>query len=317
MASLPPAPSLLAPCPLRLTVQGPADLPGLASWFASRAVPGVESVVGTAWSRALRLPNGPAILSADLATVGTDTDTIVVTAELSDAADEPAAAHMARRLLDLDADPARDAELAAAMPELSSLIAARPGMRIPGTPSLAEALLWAITGQQISASQARDQIERATDLLAQPLPRPAETPTPSTTAHRLWRLPVDPCLAAERADDWFRGPGARRRCLQQAVPAAAALEPAPIPELRRTLLALPGIGPWTADYALLRGAGAVDVAPARDAALLQAARGLGIAEDHPTLSAWLDCAAPWRSLAVMHLWHHAAALRPPQPSARR
>ncbi|MGO2361620.1 MAG: hypothetical protein ACTH6N_10895, partial [Brachybacterium tyrofermentans] len=51
------------------------------------------------------------------------------------------------------------------------------------------------------------------------------------------------------------------------------------------------------------------VAPARDVALLGAARDLGLAEDHASLQQELVAAAPWRSYASMHLWHHQASLR--------
>ncbi|MFC0676026.1 DNA-3-methyladenine glycosylase 2 family protein, partial [Brachybacterium hainanense] len=86
--------------------------------------------------------------------------------------------------------------------------------------------------------------------------------------------------------------------------------------LREQLLALPGIGPWTADYALLRGVRAIDLAPPRDVALLAATRDLGLAEDHAALAALLATAAPWRSYATMHLWHHQAGL-PARPSRRK
>lgn len=287
---------------LRLAVRLPFDGEGLAAWFAARAIGGVETVRGTAWARAVRLPHGPGVLRADLGAVAPDR-ALPVGIAVADARDVPAARALARALLDLDADPVGiDAGLTAAMGSIASLVAARPGVRLPGTPSLAEALLWAIAGQQITAVQARDQIERATDALTEPLPVALRDDGTGIT-----RLPVDPRVAAAHAGTWFRGPGARRRAIETAVPAVP--DPSlPVPELRAALLALSGIGPWTADYALLRGARAIDVAPARDAALLAAARDLGIAEDHPALSAALDAAAPWRSYAVMHLWHHAATL---------
>src|SRR5699024_1559283 len=79
------------------------------------------------------------------------------------------------------------------------------------------------------------------------------------------------------------------------------------------LLARRGIGPWTADYALLRGARAIDAAPARDVALLAAARDLGLAEDFSSMQEALAAASPWRSYAVMHLFHHRDTL----PAERR
>src|SRR5699024_2305153 len=87
----------------------------------------------------------------------------------------------------------------------------------------------------------------------------------------------------------------------------------PLPELRVQLLARRGIGPWTADYALLRGARAIDAAPARDVALLAAARDLGLAEDFSSMQEALAAAPPWRSYAALHLLHHRA----PPPAGSR
>ena len=283
----------------RLALRGPFDGAGLADWFAHRTVPGVEELDGLLWTRALRLPHGPAVVRVDLAGPAPLTARLA----LADLRDHAAAIAAVRHLLDLDADPVGiDAGLVAALPALAPLVAARPGVRLPGAPSPREALLWAITGQQITTSQAAEQITRATDLLEEELPEALHLGS-------VRRLPVDSVRAAERAEEWFRGPGARRRTLTTAVPAPGLDAAAGPSALRERLLALHGVGPWTADYVLLRGARAVDVAPPRDAALLTAAKDLGLAQDHTELTAALRSTAPWRSYACLHLWHHAAALR--------
>ncbi|WP_232226311.1 AlkA N-terminal domain-containing protein [Brachybacterium phenoliresistens] len=289
----------------RLAVRRPFDGAGLAAWFAVRAVPGVEEVVGTVWTRAVRLAHGPGVLQVDL---GAEDGPLTLVLRLADLRDYSAAIGLVRRLLDLDADPhGIDAGLVAAQPVLADLVARRPGLRIPGTPSLSEALLWAIVGQQITTVQARDQITRATDLREEPLPEHLRT-------GGVHRLPLRPREAAATAEQWYRGPGARRAALIGAL--QADLDPAAeVSAVRAQLLALRGVGPWTADYALLRGVRAIDVAPARDVALLAAARDLGLAEDHPSLTALLDAASPWRSYATLHLWHHQAGL--PARSPRR
>ena len=291
----------------RLAVRRPFDGAGLAAWFAHRAVPGVEDLSGSVWTRAVRLPHGPGVLQIDLGAAGA----LPVSMRLADLRDHAAAISLARRLLDLDADPVGiDGGLSASVPALAPLVDARPGVRLPGTPSLAEALLWAVTGQQITTSQAREQITRATDLLTEELPADLHL----SGVHR---APVDPGIAAAHAEEWFRGPAARRRTLISAIGAVSTdldLDVSrPVDELRADLLALRGIGPWTADYVLLRGVRAIDVAPARDVALLGAARDLGLAEDHASLQQELVPAAPWRSYASMHLWHHQASLRRASP----
>lgn len=311
---------------VELAVRHPFDGEGLARWFAARAVPGVEEVRGLAaaegeradaprdapvgrepllWTRSVQLPQGPAVLQARLDIAA---GPLPLEIRLADLRDYPAAIALARHLLDLDADPVGIADgLRRAVPALSSLIDARPGMRIPGTASTAEALLWAVTGQQVTVQQTLAQITRATDLLAQELPA-------SLQQGSVHRAPVPPALAAEQAGRWFRGPSARRRALEESVPALADEEHDPT-RLRTRLLGLRGVGPWTAAYTMLRGRRAIDSPPPRDAALLQAARDLGVAADHAALSALLERASPWGSYAAMHLWHLASA--PSGPAVAR
>jgi AraC family transcriptional regulator of adaptative response / DNA-3-methyladenine glycosylase II len=334
----------------RLAVRLPFDGDGLARWFAARAVAGVDEIVpgddgsdagsrdadraparegraagaartadaadtgnpsGALWRRAVRLPHGPGVLEVALPVLtGAGTAQLPATMHLADVRDYGAAVGLARRMLDLDADPVGiDASLAHALPVLAPLVAARPGVRLPGLTSLAEALMWAIVGQQITAVQARDQIARAIDLAGEALPVALHV----GGVHRLGPVPED---AAALAEEWYRGPGARRRALVGALtatPDADALDPA---ALHAAVLALPGVGPWTAGYALLRGTRGSDLAPPRDVALLAAARDLGIADALDDLSASLAPAAPWRSYATLHLWHHAASL-PPAHRTRR
>ncbi|MGY5763943.1 Ada metal-binding domain-containing protein [Brachybacterium sp. DNPG3] len=305
------APPTIAAVRVDLAVRRPFDADGLLRWTAARAVPGTERVEGMRWARAVRLPRGPAVLEADLGADGP----IPLEARLADLRDLPAAIALVRRLLDLDADPVGiDQGLTAALPALGPLVAARPGVRLPGTTSVGEALLWAIVGQQVTVVQTREQITRAADLLEREDPAgmllPEELREDPSRPGALHRLPVDPRRAAERAEDWFRGPAARRRALREALSAPVGAGPSVSPEeLRERLLALRGVGPWTADYVLLRAARAIDVVLPRDAALLSAARDLGLAADHDELATALAAASPWRSYAARHLWHHASAPR--------
>ena len=67
------------------------------------------------------------------------------------------------------------------------------------------------------------------------------------------------------------------------------------------LLALKGIGPWTADYVVMRGLGHPDTFLTNDLGVRHALDRLGIGDELG--SRW----APWRSYAVHHLWASLAA----------
>jgi AraC family transcriptional regulator of adaptative response / DNA-3-methyladenine glycosylase II len=71
-------------------------------------------------------------------------------------------------------------------------------------------------------------------------------------------------------------------------------------EVRARLLALPGIGPWTADYVAMRALGSPDVFLPTDVGVRNALRGHGLepAAAERLAERW----RPWRSYALMHLW---------------
>jgi AraC family transcriptional regulator of adaptative response / DNA-3-methyladenine glycosylase II len=68
-------------------------------------------------------------------------------------------------------------------------------------------------------------------------------------------------------------------------------------DVRAELLALPGVGPWTADYLRMRAVSDPDVALMTDLGVRRAAEALDI----PLAGGRPDW-APWRSYATHHLW---------------
>src|SRR5206468_1271424 len=80
---------------------------------------------------------------------------------------------------------------------------------------------------------------------------------------------------------------------------ALELEPSqPVERTLEALAALPGVGPWTAQYIAMRALAWPDAFPHPDVAVLKA---LGEARGAKALEraeAW----RPWRSYAVLHLW---------------
>jgi DNA-3-methyladenine glycosylase II len=85
-----------------------------------------------------------------------------------------------------------------------------------------------------------------------------------------------------------------------------------VDEIRARLLALKGIGPWTVDYALLRGFGWLDGSLHGDAAVrrgLQLLLGIEEKVSAKWVEDWLAGFSPWRALVGAHLW----ALKAAQP----
>ena len=73
-------------------------------------------------------------------------------------------------------------------------------------------------------------------------------------------------------------------------------------EARAKLLALPGIGPWTADYIALRVFGDPDAFPVGDLVLRRQAERLGLPATEKALLAHAENWRPWRAYAALHLW---------------
>ena len=94
---------------------------------------------------------------------------------------------------------------------------------------------------------------------------------------------------------------ARQRTLRALAAAAASgqltLDPGADPaEIAARLAELPGIGPWTIGYILMRAAGDPDAFPAADLGLRRALARLGAPPGHA--ARW----RPWRAYAAMQLW---------------
>ncbi|MCR2810496.1 MULTISPECIES: Ada metal-binding domain-containing protein [unclassified Microbacterium] len=291
---------------LVLPHRGPFDAAGLFAWMSARAVSGVETATPASFARTLRLPGGPAWFELRVDSAGR----VRLRARLTQPGDLSTLVTRARRLFDLDADPiAIDAALSR-HPELTPLVARVPGIRVPGSADPHEMLIRAMVGQQITVSAARTALTALADALGEPVAIGG-----SGGEARLF-----PTMAAiaEHGHEVLRGPAARIRAL---VGAAAALADGSLQlgpgdaaaDQRAALLALPGVGPWTADYVRMRVLGDTDVFLPGDVAVRTGAAAVGLPADARALQAWAARTAPWRSYFTAHLWRAV----PPRVARRR
>ena len=137
--------------------------------------------------------------------------------------------------------------------------------------------------------------------------RPVETGIPGLT-----HLFPDAQTIAALDPETLPMPRARGRALVRLGAALAsgdvALDRGPDrDDVRRRLLELPGVGPWTADYVAMRALGHPDIFLPGDVGVRKALVGLGHLPAQDS-GAW----SPWRSYALMHLWH---TLMPPSPTS--
>jgi len=275
---------------LRLTCRTPFAGAALLGFLAARAVPGIEEVTGTTYRRTLRLAGGPGVAGLTL-----DGTVPVRTAlALADPADREEAVERCRRLVDAGADPAVVDAALAADPALAPLVRATPGMRVPGTADGFELAVRAVVGQQVSVAGARTVAGRLVTALGEPLPAPDGGLTHV--------FPAAAALAAA-PDAVLPMPAARRRALRALAAADLDLSPAADRDAaRRALLALPGIGPWTASYVAMRALGDRDAFLPSDLGVLRGAARAGLPATPAELEAASAAWSPWRAYAVLHLW---------------
>jgi AraC family transcriptional regulator of adaptative response / DNA-3-methyladenine glycosylase II len=290
---------------LRLPFRPPLEAAALLQWLAARAVPGVEEVAGDAYRRSLRLPHG-----SGLAELTFEPAAVRCRLWLDDERDAELAAQRCRRLLDLDADPVAVAAHLRGDPLIGTLVAAAPGLRVPGTVDGAELAVRAVLGQQVSVAAARTAAGRLAAEHGEPVASPCGAvttlfPSPAALAA------LDPAALAMPRSRAAALVGLCRALADGELSVDAGADRA---ETRRALLALPGIGPWTAGYVAMRALGDPDVFLGEDLGVRHALTRLGGPSDPRKARAVAAAWAPWRSYASQHLWQAPVRPRTVAPS---
>lgn len=295
---------------LRLPVRTPFAYEGLFGHLGASGVPGVEEVRDGAYRRTLRLASGNGIVS-----LTPHPDHVLCELVLDDFRDLSAAIARCRRLLDLDADPEAVVDALKGDPQLSALVAKAPGQRIPRTVDESELALRVVIGQQISVKATRTHARRIAEVYGSPI---------EDARGGLTRVfpSIEQLADVDLAHLAF--PKSRQRTFVALVGALAAGDVVLDPgcdwnRARQQLLALPGIGPWTAEVIAMRGLGDPDAFPVTDLGVLAAARALGLPSDPQALTEHSGRWRPWRAYATQHLWtalEHEVNYWPPKPSTK-
>jgi AraC family transcriptional regulator of adaptative response / DNA-3-methyladenine glycosylase II len=280
----------------QLAYRPPLAFAELLAYLGGRLYAGAEVVTSTSYQRAVEFDGHcgvirvyPAASSAHLI--------LEASAELGPVL--PRLVLGVRRLFDLDAEPAQIAACLAGDPALAPRVAGLPGLRVPGALSGFELALRAVLGQQISVRAATTLAGRLVTALGPELPGPLQLPGLCRS------IPTAARLAAARVQDIaaIGLPGRRAECIHGLATAVASgrLRLRPGDDVATTvaaLQALPGIGPWTAQYIAMRALRFPDAFPAGDLAI-QRALGVTRARD---AEARAESWRPFRAYAVMHLW---------------
>ncbi|TKJ39037.1 hypothetical protein CEE37_11470 [candidate division LCP-89 bacterium B3_LCP] len=209
-----------------------------------------------------------------------------------------------RKAFCLDLDLLDFYEMVKSDPTLHAICLKNRGLRPVLEPDLFETITWAIIGQQVNLRFACQVKEGMLKRFARRW---------NVDGHTFYHYPMPAEICGLDPDEWREFKCSRRKAeyiigLAEKIQDGFDLEALgklPDAEVARELVKMRGIGPWTAEYALIRGLGRWDTLPVGDAGLLNGVkRAYGLSRK-PTEDELLKIAENWRpyrGLATYYLW---------------
>lgn len=282
------------PLALWLSYRPPYDWAGTLRFMGARAVRGVEIVDDVSYARTVRIDAHAGWLRVhhEPARHG-----VRVEIAMSLLPVLPMLLARVRQLFDLNARPDVISAHLGAEETLREAVARNPGLRVAGAFDGFELAWRAVLGQQISVKAATTVAGRFADAFGD------DVATPIPELRRL--TPAASRVAATGVDEiaslGIVGARARSIIAVAAEVASGRLVLAPGADPASTvdqLMALPGIGPWTAHYVAMRALRWPDAFPKEDVVLRQRLGGVTARAAEAMAERW----RPWRSYAARHLW---------------
>ncbi len=296
-----------APMVFEVAFRPPYDWARVAAFLGARSIAGVECVSDGVYRRTVRVEGARGPVCGWIGVrPRLRRHTLEVTLSPGLASAVPQVLGRVRRLFDTGCRPE---EVAAVLGELAQ---SAPGLRVPGAFDGFELAVRAILGQQVSVRAAHTLAGRIAARFGEPVA------TPHPELQRVF--PTAEAVAARDPED-VAALGVVRQRAAAIVSLARAIvearlsldEGADVDATLAALQALPGIGAWTAQYVAMRALGWPDAFPATDLGVLKALGVRTAAQAQREAERW----RPWRSYAVLHLWHRPqAAARQPGAVAR-
>ncbi|HEY8598140.1 MAG TPA: Ada metal-binding domain-containing protein [Thermomicrobiales bacterium] len=212
------------------------------------------------------------------------------------------------RTLGLTGHPMRFEAQIAEVTDLAPLLTNQRGLRVPLIPDPFNALVWAITGQQITLAFTYTLRRRLIERIGVPFAEDLYAPPTAEAVAALESTDLIALGFSRAKADYLSG--AARAVADGSLPLSTLADKSAT-QIERTLLAVRGIGPWSAHYILMRHFGFLNCVPLGDAGLTAALQRFFALEKRPDKRETLALMArfsPYRSLATFHLWQsHSAA----------
>ena len=293
---------------LSLAYRPPLAWDAMLQFLAARAAPAAERVYDGVYARTLRVDGHAGVIrvgrpASRTERAGRERTKALPVLHLEASATLLPVLHTVsarvRQLFDLDAEPEKIASHLAAA-GFGRLRGEERGLRVPGAADSFELAVRAILGQQVSVKGATTLMSRFTGTFGAPI----ETGHPqlnrlAATAERV--AGVTPAAIAAIGLPLARATTIHLLARDIATGAMRIEAESVVSALTQQLLALPGVGPWTAEYIVMRAVHWPDAFPASDLVLRRTAGDLTAAQLMRESEKW----RPWRAYAAMHLWRKA------------
>jgi AraC family transcriptional regulator, regulatory protein of adaptative response / DNA-3-methyladenine glycosylase II len=281
------------------------DLAWTLEFLAARTVPSMEAVADGVYRRSLRA--GGRVMTLDLRLRKGRGGAAALEVRTAPVLPDAEVRRLIVRMFDLEADLAAFHAMASADPVLRDIVPRRPGIRLPQLLDPFEGMVRAVVGQQVSVAGAATVVDRLVRLLGDP--------APPLDGDQFLAFPSPEAMAS--AGPEALGAAGLTRAKSAALHGVATavldgridwerLRAGTAEESHVALVALPGIGPWTASYVRMRTLGDRDAFPASDLGVIKALRprtpqgdGITVAEITALGERW----RPWRGYATLHLWN--------------
>ncbi|WP_059018013.1 AlkA N-terminal domain-containing protein [Vibrio coralliirubri] len=256
---------------IQLGFHGPLDWNHLLGFYRRRMIEGLEDVGEDYYKRTVNMNGSKGWFKATLA----KENRLDIEFELDDISQLRSLIANIRRMFDLDVDIAK---VEAFFTTIDPNLVAKSGIRIPGVWSAWEAGVRAILGQQVSVTAAIGQL----NLLVKEL----------SDEHEKVCFPT-PKQIAEADVSFLRMPGSRKETLKRFAEYMVENEA----EHPSKWIELKGIGPWTIQYALLRGLSEPNHLLVGDLVVKK------FIEHRPAINT--ESVSPWGSYATFHCWNQS------------
>ena len=307
---------------LALGYRPPYRFDEMLHFLAGRAIPGVEIIKDNKYWRTIRLPDAKGEDVYGWLCVGHKPEKNVLTVTLSETLLPilPQVLTRVRHMFDLYCDPDAIYETLSAMNSIRHGLCVL-GTRLPGCFNAFETAVRAILGQQITVKAASTLAARLVNALGTPIqtgipelthvfPSPQEIialgepieqhlgplGVIASRAKAIFRLAQVLAQGSKHESERDSGLQTAQELTQGKIDLDLCAQPE---EEMKKLMAIPGIGSWTAQYIAMRTMGWPDAFLETDAGVKKALEPYSVKERLELAEAW----RPWRSYATINLWN--------------